>query len=438
MSAVGFSVLRVLRVLRVVRAGPALALLVACGPAPAPVDVPPDAGSKDEGSEDEEEIAIDAACTRPGCLRRVDDLGSYTRAAIGPYLAPGVDIDNGYRILTIEYATGARSSTATVTLPVDLAAAAPADGFPVVVNAHGTIGIDDPCRISGTISGTGLAGLFGARAAVGVAPDFPGLGTAGLHPYLDARSEGESVLDAIRAATLLARHEGVPVNGRSAVVGLSQGGHAVLSAAARHTQYAPELDIRAFAAAAPASVYEEHWRPGVLVEGPHLPMFALLAYSWAAEAGVDDAEVWAAGLAPDIDGLVTSRCMWSPTFTDEPLLSSALSEVPSEVFSSAFLAAFSTGVWDGFAFMAERFALNRVVPFSQTAPLRIWQGTADDVVLPAMTEQLVNDLQAGGVDVELSLIEGGTHIDTAFGFLAVRERATAESIAWVQARLDAP
>jgi hypothetical protein len=324
-----------------------------------------------------------------------------------------------------------------VTLPIDLAGGAPTEGFPVVVNAHGTVGLDDPCRISGTVSGTGLAGLFGARGSIGVAPDYPGLGTAGLHAYLDAQSEGESVLDAIRAALLVARHEGVLANGRSAVVGLSQGGHAVLSAAALHQSYAPEVDIRAFGASAPATVYEEQWRPGVELPGPHLSMFALLAYSWAAEAGVDDDDIWAPGLVGEIDAIVGSRCEWSPSFTAEPLLGDAISDEPDEVFSQEFLSAFSTGEWAGpFAFMGERFEANRVVPFEQSAPIRIWQGSADAVVLPAMTQDLVADLGGGGMDIELTLVAGGTHLDTAFGFLAFPERATDESVAWVQARLD--
>jgi dienelactone hydrolase len=412
----------------------ALAVFGAC--APPPLAPPPSVA--DPVAEDAP-VIVDPACTANGCLRALTDLGSFVRADIEPFLLAGVSITNGYRVLTIEYATGLRSSTATVTLPIDLVDDAPADGFPVVVNAHGTIGIEDPCRISGTISGTGLAGLFGGRGAIGVAPDYPGLGTAGLHPYLDAHSEGESVLDGIRAALLLARHEGVSASGRSAVVGLSQGGHASLAAAALHDSYAPELDIRAFAASAPANLYAEQWAPGILIAGPHISTFALLAYSWAAQSGVDDGLLWAPGIDGDIDALMASRCEWSPSFTIEPLLGDALSDTPSEVFSQAFLDAFSTGAWgDDFAFMGELFERNRVVPFAQTAPIHIWQGTADAVVLPAMTQELVADLEAGGMDVELTLVEGGTHIDTAFGFLAFPERATADSVAWVQAQLAAP
>lgn len=382
-------------------------------------------------------VAVDPACAAAGCLRSVEDLGRWDRGALEPFLLPGVSIDNGYRVFVVHYATGddAVTSTATVTLPVD-AAEEPAAGWPIVVNAHGTIGLDDPCQLSGTVSGSGLAGLFGARGAIGVAPDYRGLGGPGFHPYLDTKTEGEAVLDAIRAASALAELEGWPTRGTSAVTGLSQGGHAVFAAASQHQRYAPELDVRAFGAAAPASAWEEQWRPGVTVPGPHLATFALLAWSWADQAGADDAGVWAAPLGTQIDGLVAERCAWSPTFTGEPLLGDAIATSPSDVFAPAFLDAFASGDWPpAFAFMREGFARNRVGPFTSPAPIHVWQGTADEVVLPWMTEALVDDLVAGGMDVELTLVPGGTHTDTAFGFVAVPERATDASIAWVKSRL---
>jgi hypothetical protein len=44
---------------------------------------------------------------------------------------------------------------------------------------------------------------------------------------------------------------------------------------------------------------------------------------------------------------------------------------------------------------------------------------------------MVADLQDAGIDITLQEVEGATHYDTAFGFLAVPERATDDSIAWV-------
>lgn len=384
------------------------------------------------------EPVVDPTCEQYGCLRDVVELGTYDRTFLEPYLSGGLAIDNGYRIFAIEYWTRHRPATATITLPVDLRDAEPDDGFPVVVNAHGSIGLDDPCQLTGTVAGAGLAGLFGARGAIGVMPDYPGLGTAGLHPYLDLQSEGTSVLDAIRAAAELAQLEGVPHSGRSAVVGVSQGGHASIAAAMLHDGYAPELDIRAFGAAAPANLYEEQWRSGVDVDGAHLVYHAMLLYSIAAESRGDDATLWAPGLKPTIDETMATRCTFSPDFADGPVLADEIPTTATDVFSSAFLAEYRTGAWSDYGYVSNRFNRNRLRPYVQTAPLAIWQGLDDDVIQPWMTQALVDDLTDGGVEVEYTEVPGATHLDTAFGFLASAEGATEESVAWVQAQLQSP
>lgn len=101
----------------------------------------------------------------------------------------------------------------------------------------------------------------------------------------------------------------------------------------------------------------------------------------------------------------------------------------AEVFTPEFAANFKTGDAGPWAHLGERFARERVVPFTQTAPIRIWEGTADVTVLPSHTQALVDDLNAGGMQVELTLVPGGDHLDTAFGFLA-------RSASWILARLQ--
>lgn len=379
------------------------------------------------------------ACDTPGCLRTDTSFGAFSRADIEPWLGPGVEITNGYEIVAIEYLTEQGPATATVTLPLDLADSPPPSGFPVVVNAHGTIGVDDPCQLTGTVSGTGLAALFGGRGAIGVAPDYPGLGTPGFHRYLNARGEATSVLDSIRAAIQLAKYRGISTNERAAVVGLSQGGHASLASAAVHQQYAPELDIRAFGASGPANMYEEQWREGVVWPGEHLVMHALISWSFAEATGNSAAELWADPLAETVEHHLTTRCYWDPAFGTAPLLSEGFPTRAEAIFSAAFLAEYQSGNWEQFPFMGEQFAANRIEPwldvFVQTAPIAIWQGS-DDATVPAwMTEVMVEDLIAGGVDVEYHEVEGGEHTTTAFGFLATKELATDESVAWVLGRL---
>ncbi len=66
-----------------------------------------------------------------------------------------------------------------------------------------------------------------AAGWVGVATDYEGLGTPGLHPYLVGESEGRGALDIVRAAGQLAE---VGAGRRVVVWGRSQGGHAALVA----------------------------------------------------------------------------------------------------------------------------------------------------------------------------------------------------------------
>lgn len=393
---------------------------------------PGDAAAWDVGAADAGSVAPDPACAANGCLRSAQWVGDYSKAQLQPYLQAGVVIDNGYSIYKVEYVTGTRTSLATVAVPYP--ATAPAGGFHVGANAHGTTGLDDPCALTGTLYGTGLAGLFGARGIIGIAPDLPGLGTPGVHPYLVAQSEGRGALDALRAARSFARWKGLPVSGRAAVVGLSQGGHVVLAAAAQHHDYASELDVRAFGACAPASVFEEQWRAGAAFDGAHLTYHAMAMYAWAAEYGYSGPSIWASALAPTIDQTMTSRCLLSA-----PSLGDALGTQADQIFEAGFLAAYRAGSWGAtWKVFGDAFAANRIGPYAQTAPLAIWQGDADTTVLESGTKALVDALAAGGVTVDYRVVPGGQHTTVAFGSVAEAQLRTDETVAWIKQKLDAP
>ncbi|NOY90648.1 MAG: hypothetical protein GXP55_05505 [Deltaproteobacteria bacterium] len=394
-----------------------------------------DASASDASGSDAQTTHPDPECAEDGCLRAASKVGDFGRSFLEPYLEPGVRIENGYSVWTLEYVTDGATSLATVTLP--FAVDAPADGWAIVANDHGTSGVGDVCKLSGTVAGAGLAGLFGARGMIGVATDYPGLGTPGVHPYLVSTVEGRATLDALRAARNLAVWLRLPVSGRYAVVGLSQGGHAALAAAAEHASYAPELDIRAFGASAPASVWEEQWRAGVMVDGPHLAFHALLVYAWAAHYGFSGPSLWADGLSGRIDSIMDSECV-VPIPGAPTTLMADLGERADAIFSAPFLRAYGSGDWGDFADFHSWFTLNRIGPYEQTAPLRIYQGDADTIVLEPGTRALVDDLRAGGVEVDYQVVPGGEHTTVAFGFVASDELRTEESIAWIRGLVEAP
>lgn len=126
---------------------------------------------------------------------------------------------------------------------------------PIIGYAPGTQGLGDQCAPSKALAagteyeGPFLAGLLERGYGV-VVTDYEGLGTPGLHTYVNRKAEAYAVLDAIRAAQRLPG-TGLPADGPVAVAGYSQGGGAAAAAAELQPGYAPELDLKGVYAGAP-------------------------------------------------------------------------------------------------------------------------------------------------------------------------------------------
>jgi pimeloyl-ACP methyl ester carboxylesterase len=132
---------------------------------------------------------------------------------------------------------------------------------PLVSYAPGTQGVGDDCAPSKKLAlgleyeGPFISGLLALGYAV-VVTDYEGLGTPGMHTYVNRAAEAHAVLDAAKAA------QQVPEAGLSAdspvvLAGYSQGGGASAAAAELVDEYAPELDVKgAYAGAPPANLAE--------------------------------------------------------------------------------------------------------------------------------------------------------------------------------------
>jgi acetyl esterase/lipase len=134
-----------------------------------------------------------------------------------------------------------------------------------------------------------------------------------------------------------------------------------------------------------------------------------------------------------IHDVATKQCMFP---TDLPAIPDTLPQDPAKVFAPAFLGAFSSGEWGDYGFVREAFAANAVGPYTQTAPLRIYQGDADEIVPPWTVEAVVKAMRDSGNEVDLVSVPGGTHTDVAFGFLGAAQSQTADAIAWLRGHLD--
>src|SRR5680860_268755 len=131
---------------------------------------------------------------------------------------------------------------------------APAGGRNVIAWAHPTSGVAPDCAPSLYPDRAGLIWNLRDMLSAGyvvVATDYPGLGTAGIHPYLIGESAGRAVLDSVRAAQHFSNSG---ASNRFAVWGHSEGGHAALFTGQLAARYAPDLKLVGVAAAAPTSL----------------------------------------------------------------------------------------------------------------------------------------------------------------------------------------
>ncbi len=141
---------------------------------------------------------------------------------------------------------------------------------PTVVIGRGTVGQGDQCAPSRnwpldnqpdplasgrTVALEGLYDLIWASQGVRVVvTDYVGMGTPGLHTYMNRLDQAHAVLDAARATRTLVEEDGGTF-GKVGFYGHSQGGGAAAAAAEEMSSYAPDLDISgAYASAPPAEL----------------------------------------------------------------------------------------------------------------------------------------------------------------------------------------
>jgi glycerophosphoryl diester phosphodiesterase/acetyl esterase/lipase len=168
--------------------------------------------------------------------------------------APAIEAPPGLKAWRVLFNSTVRDDRPTVVSGLVYAPdrPAPEDGWPVLSFAHPTVGLADRCapsRAPGILETT-VASLVGQLDMAVVSSDYPGLGTEGVHPFLDGISSGRSVLDATLAAKSIS---GLSLSSSTVLWGHSQGGHAALFAAKQAATYAPTLKIGGVVAGAPPS-----------------------------------------------------------------------------------------------------------------------------------------------------------------------------------------
>ena len=279
---------------------------------------------------------------------------------------------------------------------------APAGGRTVVSWGHPTTGAAADCAPSRGFDPYELIEgmrLLLDRGYTIAATDYVGMGTDGPDSYLVGDTGGNAVLDAVRAAQHLpAAHASNDV----VLWGHSQGGQAVLFAAQRAPQYAPELTVRGVAVAAPAAdltaLLSDHIND---ISGVTIGSYAFASYSTVyADRGATLESILtptALKILPEMNGLCLLPDIDRLHRIGDPAVGHFVTADTARVEPwSGILAENSAG--------ADAFA----------APLFVAQGLADKLVVPSATEQFVAHERGLGMDVEFHEIGEADHGTVAY------------------------
>ncbi len=358
---------------RLTRLGGVLAALVCVSPPPSPASADSYAFY---------DVSADALAGAPGSIIRTEPF----RGA--PWGATAARV--------LYRSTGLSGEPIAVSAVVVVPDKPPAEGRAVVAWAHPTTGVARKCAPSLMLDAvmptiTGLAEMI-ARGYVVVATDYPGLGTAGEHPYLVGVSEGRAVLDSVRAARAL-----TGAGNRFAVWGHSQGGHAALWTAELARSYAPDLDLVGIAAAAPASELAALFDDDLGTTAGQV-LTALSLWSWSRVYDTALASVVQPHAIKPV-GEIGGQCVYG--FVDLIVDASA-----DSALASGFLKGNPAAIAPWSTYLADSTPAGSTVTWP---PVFIAQGSADRIVDPPVTTDFAIRLCNRGVYLRYFTVPGATH-----------------------------
>ena len=277
----------------------------------------------------------------------------------------------------------------------------PPGGRPVVSWSHPTTGLEDQCAPSRAPKPyADVQGLqqFLELGWVVVATDYQGLGTDGMHPYLVGASEAQGTIDIVRAARNMVDETGA--SSRWFAFGHSQGGQAVLFAGQIAAAYAPELQLLAVAAAAPAGLLVPLFQADKdTAAGAVLGSYAVV--SWSEVFGYDETTVVKKSLSRRVHA-VSERCVVG---------GSRLNDIEIGINDLILKGRMWSGDPATTTPWSDQFAINTAGQSPIPTPLLLTQGTADRIITPSTTAQLATIYtQQGNSRVREQVMDGVDHM----------------------------
>jgi hypothetical protein len=289
---------------------------------------------------------------------------------------------------------------------------------PIIAYAPGTQGVGDECAPSRQMAmGTEYEGLFLSglllRGWGVVVTDYEGLGTPGMHTYVNRAAEAHAVLDSLRAAQRLPEAD-LPDAGPVAISGYSQGGGASAAAVELYGTYAPELDLKgAYAGAPPADLgvvaknLDGHYAAGFLG-------YALLSLN-AAYPELDIPALLndqGKQLMTQVEHQCTIEAVAAHAFRQSKTLTKDGRPLEAYLTQEPY---------------ASRVAEQRIGVRKPGAPVLVVHSVLDDIVPYGQAAEMVRQWCAQGANVRLSPSLAPTHVGGAVA-------AYPEAFAWLESR----
>ncbi|MFI7098638.1 alpha/beta fold hydrolase [Streptomyces sp. NPDC050161] len=291
---------------------------------------------------------------------------------------------------------------------------------PIIAFAPGTQGLADKCAPSRQLAeGTEyealpIKGLLDKGYAV-VVTDYQGLGTPGVHTYMNREVQGRAVLDSIRAAQRL-ETANLPDSGPVALYGYSQGGGAAASAAELARTYAPELKIKGAVVGAPPADMD---KVADSLDGSAYSAFFNYAFSGlAAGYGIDTGPYLNSRGKQVTDDLRDNQCT-TQAIGKYPFLGSRLLTVDGRPLTERLKRA----PWK--AIVAEQKLGNR----KPAMPILLSHSVLDDVIPHRVGESLAADWCRRGATVKFT----SNYIP---GHIAATAGTSAEGAPWLADRFS--
>jgi pimeloyl-ACP methyl ester carboxylesterase len=292
---------------------------------------------------------------------------------------------------------------------------APANGFPILAEAHGTTGIAQGCApsLEPFTKKLGTAGsfysIYGApfisQGYAVVMPDYQGMGAPGPFSYLVGDLEGKNTLDSIRAAK---NFSDLKTSDQIFVWGHSQGGHASAFTSQLAASYAPDVKLS-----------------GAVMLAPAVELAQLVEHIFSAEKAAPTTglmlmvtQAWPQAY-PELQqvSLLKPDANVKPVL-DECLLGAILPTLkpPSAYFTESPL---NSPPWTA--------RVNENIPDVTLlkVPTMIGQGEKDTIVYPPSSQAFAKSLCEAGTPVFFKFYPDAGHLD-------LPQYATADTLVWMQ------